>query len=176
LAQIRFRPPVVTDGAGVHRLIARCPPLDPNSRYCNLLQCTHFADSSILAECDDTPAGFISGYFEPGRDDTLFVWQVAVAPECRGEGLATRMLVRLLQRETCADVRYLTTSITPDNSASWRTFRRVAALLGAELAAAAWLSRERHFEGRHDAEQLVRIGPFNIPTSTPDSFRTEAHA
>ena len=175
--QIRFRRPVATDGAAVYRLIARCPPLDTNSRYCNLLQCTHFADTSIVAESDAGVAGFISGYREPGRDDALFVWQVAVAPEHRGERLATRMLLQLLRRDDCRDVRYLTTSITPDNTASWRTFERLAAALDSHITATAWLSRERHFEGRHDAEQLVHIGPFTNPIeSRPDITRTEAHA
>jgi L-2,4-diaminobutyric acid acetyltransferase len=175
LIQIRFRPPVATDGAAVYKLIARCPPLDTNSRYCNLLQCTHFADTSIVAERDGALAGFVSGYLQPDRNDTLFVWQVAVAPDCRGERLATRMLLRLLQREVCRGVSYLTTSITPDNTASWRTFQGFADRLHSDLAAAPWLSRERHFEGRHDAEQLVRIGPFTAPTSTTDPLSAEAH-
>ncbi|MBD4807723.1 diaminobutyrate acetyltransferase, partial [Xanthomonas citri pv. citri] len=38
-----FRTPAVTDGPSVTELIAQCLPLDPNSAYCNLLQCTHFA-------------------------------------------------------------------------------------------------------------------------------------
>jgi L-2,4-diaminobutyric acid acetyltransferase len=167
---------VATDGAAVHNLIARCPPLDTNSRYCNLLQCTHFADTSVIAEIAGNVAGFISGYLEPGRRDTLFVWQVAVAPECRGERLALRMLMQLLQRADRRNIRYLTTSITADNAASWRTFERLAAALDSDITAAPWLSRERHFDGCHDAERLVRIGPFTNPTSIPDTTRTEAHA
>jgi L-2,4-diaminobutyric acid acetyltransferase len=169
---------VATDGAAVHHLIARCPPLDTNSRYCNLLQCTHFAATAIIAERGRTIVGFVSGYREPGRADTLFVWQVAVAPECRGERLAARMLMQLLQRNDCHGVHYLTTSITPDNTASWRTFEGLAEALGSDLAAAPWLSRERHFEGRHAAEQLVRIGPFTAPTSRSSTEPThkEAHA
>lgn len=167
---------MATDGAAVYHLIGRCPPLDTNSRYCNLLQCTHFADTAIVAERDDDLAGFISGYIDPERSDTLFVWQVAVAPECRGQRLATRMLTKLLERESCRDVHYLTTSITPDNAASWGTFRALAKSLRTELTATPWLSSERHFEGRHDPEELVRIGPFGHPTTTGDIERAEAHA
>ena len=165
-----------TDGADVYHLIERCPPLDPNSRYCNLLQCTHFADTAIAADHDGELAGFISGYMDPRRSDTLFVWQVAVAPEYRGQRLAVRMLTKLLERESCRNVRYLTTSITPDNAASWGTFRALAAALETELTATPWLSSQNHFEGCHDAEELVRIGPFTHPTTTRDSARAEAHA
>lgn len=166
---------MVTDGADVYHLIERCPPLDRNSRYCNLLQCTHFADTAIVAERDGDLAGFISGYIDPRRSDTLFIWQVAVASECRGHRLATRMLTKLLERESCRHVRYLTTSITPDNAASWGTFRALAGALATELTTTPWLSSQRHFEGRHDAEELVRIGPFTHPTTTCTE-RREAHA
>ena len=35
----RFRRPAMFDGPAVHNLIARCPPLDANSVYCNVVQC-----------------------------------------------------------------------------------------------------------------------------------------
>jgi L-2,4-diaminobutyric acid acetyltransferase len=152
-----LRVPRVTDGAAVHHLIARCPPLDTNSRYCSLLQCTHFARTSVLAEADGRVAGFVSGYREPDRPDTLFVWQVAVAPEARGRGLAALMIREILERETCRDVRFVETSITPDNAASWGTFRALARTLGATLTTRPWLSCVAHFESEHAAEVLVRI-------------------
>ena len=154
-----LRVPLAADGAGVHRLIERCPPLDLNSRYCNLLQCTHFADTSVVAEQAGEIVGFVSGYREPGRDDTLFVWQVAVAPECRRQGLAGAMLTAILERDVCRDVTHIETSITPGNEASWQSFRAAARAWCASLTARPWFSSEPHFEGEHDSEYLVRIGP-----------------
>ncbi|MFQ5471249.1 MAG: diaminobutyrate acetyltransferase, partial [Gammaproteobacteria bacterium] len=46
----KFRNPTAEDGATVNRLIASCPPLDSNSIYCNLLQCSYFSETSIIAE------------------------------------------------------------------------------------------------------------------------------
>ncbi|MDA3870409.1 MAG: diaminobutyrate acetyltransferase, partial [Gammaproteobacteria bacterium] len=89
---IELRKPISTDGAAVHRLISQCPPLDTNSMYCNLLQCTHFADTSVAAVQENELVGFVSGYIVPQRADTLFVWQVAVGDKARGQGLAGRML------------------------------------------------------------------------------------
>ena len=85
-------------------LIQACKPLDENSIYCNLIQCDHFADTCILAELDGTPVGWISGYLLPDATDTLFIWQVAVAEEARGLGLASQMLDRLLRRADMAGV------------------------------------------------------------------------
>jgi L-2,4-diaminobutyric acid acetyltransferase len=154
-----LRAPRLTDGPAVHRLIARCPPLDANSRYCNLLQCTHFADTSVVAERDGQVVGFVSAYLDPRRRDTLFVWQVAVAPECRRQGLAGEMLSAVLARNPCRRVTHVETSITPDNRASWRSFRAVAREWGADIAYRRWFEREPHFEGEHDSEFLLRIGP-----------------
>lgn len=162
---ISMRRPRVADGAALHALVAACPPLDPNSRYCNLLHCTHFAATSVAAECsvgEQTElVGFISGYVPPERPDTLFVWQVAVHPDARGAGQGKRMLQHLLARPACSDVRYLDTTVTADNAASEAMFRSFAADLGARVRRHRWFDGERHFAGVHDSEYLLRIGPFD---------------
>src|SRR5690606_41246864 len=84
-----LRVPRATDGYALNQLVKRCPPLDTNSVYCNLLQCTDFSATSIAAEhTDGELVGFISGYCPPSRPDTLFIWQVAVDDRMRGQGLA----------------------------------------------------------------------------------------
>lgn len=152
--------PKASDGAAIHRLIAHCPPLDSNSLYCNLLQCTHFADTSVLAEQQGKTAGFISGYLIPTRPDTLFIWQVAVSDSCRGQGLASQMLEQILRRPACDRVTQLETTVTASNSASKALFQRLASRLNAELASEPLFDSQRHFSGEHDTEHLLRIGPF----------------
>lgn len=160
-ASINLRPPTASDGALVHQLVAQCPPLDPNSMYCNLLQCSHFADTSVAAELDGELQGFVSGYLVPQRPDTLFVWQVAVGEPARGQGLASRMVNNILARPQCEGVRYIETSITESNRASWAVFEKLAKALGAELKTSVMFDRKEHFADQHDSETLVRIGPFN---------------
>ena len=157
---VALRQPVSEDGARVHDLIGRCPPLDENSIYCNLLQASHFAATSVAAELNGELVGFISGYIIPERPDTLFVWQVAVAEAGRGMGLAGRMLREILQRPACRSVRFVETTITPDNDASWALFRSLARKLEADCVDSVMFDRQRHFLGRHDSEMLLRIGPF----------------
>ncbi|WGL16126.1 diaminobutyrate acetyltransferase [Microbulbifer bruguierae] len=158
--QLLLRRPVSEDGAAVHRLIGNCPPLDTNSLYCNLLQASHFAATSVAAELNGELVGFISGYLIPERPDTLFVWQVAVAEQGRGMGLAGRMLREILARPACAQVSHLETTITPDNDASWALFRSLARKLDAACVDSVMFDRKRHFNGQHDSEMLLRIGPF----------------
>ncbi|WP_142805299.1 diaminobutyrate acetyltransferase [Tepidiphilus sp. J10] len=174
LDTITFREPRPEDGPRVTRLIARCPPLDPNSAYCNLLQCTHFADTCILAEHpnEDELLGWISGYRIPNAPDKLFVWQVAVAETARGQGLASSLLERLLARPGLDDVRFIVTTITPDNDASWAFFRGFAARHGHSIVERPLFEKERHFAGRHETEWELTIGPLSAVHSTPSGGNT----
>jgi L-2,4-diaminobutyric acid acetyltransferase len=158
---ILMRSPSLEDGMAACRLIENCPPLDTNSSYCNLLQCSHFAGTSVITHRDGDLVGFISGYVIPERRDTLFIWQVAVADQARGVGLASRMLAHILARPICADIGYLETSITHDNHGSWALFKSLARKFSADFQSSLWMDKETHFSGQHNSEALVRIGPFN---------------
>ncbi len=154
-----MRKPRNTDGSALHRLVDQCPPLDSNSVYCNLLQCTHFRETCVAAERDGELQGFISAYIIPSRPDTLFVWQVAVSPAGRGCGLAAQMLEHILQRPVCSEINWLETTITSDNDASRALFQRLAKNRGADLEQSVMFDSEQHFHGAHDSEWLTRIGP-----------------
>lgn len=158
---INLKIPTIKDGMSVFNLIERCPPLDPNSSYCNILQCGHFSTTSVAAVLDAELVGFISAYRLPERPDTLFIWQVAVDERARGLGLASRMLIHILSRPGCEGIHYLETTITQDNQPSWALFKRLAKTLSAEVKSSEWLDKDKHFDGQHDSEVLVRIGPFN---------------
>lgn len=154
-----FEAPVSQDGHAVAKLIAACAPLDPNSLYCNLLQCTHFAATSIKAERNGALDGWISGYRLPGEPSTLFIWQVAVHERARGRGLGVAMLEALVSRPGLADATRLETTITPSNDASRRMFAKFARNRGATLESRPWFDRYEHFGGSHESEELISIGP-----------------
>lgn len=162
LENILLRPPTLEDGMSVFRLVENCPPLDTNSSYCNLLQCSHFSATSVIAMFENQSAGFVSGHIIPERQNTLFIWQVAVAEGARGLGLASNMLVHILNRRHCKQIEYIETTITQDNLASWALFKRLAKELSADLQSEDWMDKDVHFSGLHDTEVLVRIGPFKI--------------
>lgn len=156
---LTIRQPEDTDGAKVHALIARCPSLDDNSIYCNLLQCTHFSATSAVAEMDGEIVAVLAAYLLPDRLNTLFVWQVAVDERLRGMGVATRLLFEVLGRINCHKVRYLQTTITEDNKASWALFESFAKSLKAKTRRKTLFDRNRHFDGKHDTEILLTVGP-----------------
>ncbi|MBE0435553.1 MAG: diaminobutyrate acetyltransferase [Methylomicrobium sp.] len=157
---ITLSQPTAEVGAQVHRLISECPPLDPNSMYCNLLQSSHFSETAVAAKIGDELVGFVSGYRIPQRPDTLFVWQVAVGEKARGQGLATRMLLAILARPVNQDINRIETTITPNNKASWALFEGLAKKLDTQIGSAVMFDKTRHFADQHETEMLVKVGPF----------------
>jgi len=151
--QLKLCIPSPSDGASVFRLINQCPPLDTNSMYCNLLQCTHFAKTSVAAvqnnEAEKDLLGFISGYLKPENKNTLFIWQVAVDERARGIGLAGSMLKHLLDRPQCSHVKYLETTITESNRASSALFESLAKKSKTKLEKTTMFDRDKHLGISH---------------------------
>jgi diaminobutyrate acetyltransferase len=154
-----LRRPAAEDGPAVTALIAACPPLDPNSAYCNLLQCSHFAGTCVVAEIGGEIVGWISGYRPPADPSRLFVWQVAVAEQARGQALAGRMLDALIARPEADGVTHVITTVTKANEASWAMFRKWASRRQAPLHESELFREDLHFAGRHPTEWQVEIGP-----------------
>lgn len=158
-AAARFRHPLKSDGKAVAELIASCPPLDTNSLYCTLVQCAHFSRSCMLAERDGDVIGWVSGYRLPDDPQTLFVWQVAVSPAARGEGLGKALIDALLLAARAKSVRRLQATITESNRASWALFGAIARERGASFTHEEWLARGRELSSESESERLVTISP-----------------
>lgn len=154
-----LRRPTAEDGPAVTALIAASEPLDPNSAYCNLLQCSDFADTCVLGEREGAVVGWISAYRPPSHPERIFVWQVAVAAAARGEGLAGRMLDELVSLPAVQGATTLTTTITEANPASWALFGAFARRRGASLSKSKRFERAAHFAGAHDTEWQATIAP-----------------
>ncbi len=152
-----LRMPTARDGAAIWELVRSCRPLDENSMYCNVIQCDHFAQTCVLAEIAGKTVGWVSAYVMPNDPETLFVWQVAVAKEARGLGLGTLMLKAILERNVCAGVRRVQTTITSDNEASWALFHKFGAVQGSKLTVQPYYTQALHFQERHKTENLVTI-------------------
>lgn len=161
-----LRCPVAEDGPAITGLIAASPPLDGNSAYCNLLQCSDFAGTCVVAEREGGIVGWVSGYRPPSHPGRIFVWQVAVAASARGEGLAGRMLDALLARPAVRGCTTLTTTITEDNHASWALFSAFARRHGAELSRSPRFERGAHFAGAHATEWQASIAPLPSTSHT----------
>lgn len=160
---MNFREPTLTDSARITRLVQKCPPLDVNSHYLSLLLCRDFHATCVVAELDSQLAGFLSAYRPPERNDTVFVWQVAVDPQQRSAGVASRMLDELLARPACSQINWLEATVTPSNASSQKLFQSLAARLETQCNREDGFSAELFNEADpHEPEDLYRIGPFTL--------------
>ena len=155
-----FRRPEIPDGLAIWRLVSEAGTLDLNSTYAYLMACRDFADSCIVAERAGRLVGFVLAYQPPSKPDSVFVWQIGVAPDARGRGLAGEILNRLLEAEACAGVRYLESNVTPSNVASRALFEGLARRLDAPIEELEGFEGSLFPDPAHEPERLLRIGPF----------------
>ncbi|MCW8193630.1 diaminobutyrate acetyltransferase [Proteobacteria bacterium 005FR1] len=159
-----IREPQPRDAMRLNRLILQLSPLASNSVYCNLLQSSHFADTSALAEQGGKLVGFVTAYLHPQKPDTLFVWQVGVSEICRGQGLPRTMIQHILARPRCRGVRTLEATVSSGNSASKKMFESLARAEGAEyVIEEEFYPADIFGESETFAEDLVRIEPLSTP-------------
>ncbi len=165
LDKLVLRAPSAADGHALHQLVSGDVGLDQNSLMCNLLQCSHFADTSVAAYQGDQLVGFVSAYKHPNRPRSLFVWQLVVAEHLRGQGLGKHMLRWLLAQPICEDIYELTAAITPTNAATWKLFDSFARECGALPVKSMLFSREAHFKDAQEDQYLLSISP--LPNRAP---------
>ena len=146
------------------RLVHAGGALDENSPYAYVLVCTHWAATSAVATSGDGElAGFMAGHRVPDDPDTLFVWQIAVTPDHRGQGLASRLLDAVIARTP--QPRWLEATVTPSNKASDALFRGAAHRWSTDISVRDWAPAS-WFPGDHEPERRYRIGPIRSPGST----------
>jgi L-2,4-diaminobutyric acid acetyltransferase len=155
-----LRPPTAHDGARVWQLLGRTGGLERNTAYAYLLLCSHFADTSLVAEAGAGAdlAGFVLAYRPPARPGEVFVWQIGVAPEARGAGLGGHLLEGLIALPGCAGVTHLTATVGPSNRASRALFAGFARRRGVPCEVGPGFTADL-FPEPHEAEELLRIGP-----------------
>jgi|SRR5207302_10694490 len=158
-----IEPPTKADGAALWRIARDSQKLDLNSPYAYLLWCRDFAETSVVAKVNGQAVGFVIGYRRPAAPEVALVWQVAVDASQRGRGLAGALLDELFTRLVRHGVRYLETTITPDNPASIRLFTSFAQRWDAKLDSSTLFERADFpdDEQLHEREDLYRIGPLS---------------
>ena len=176
-----LRPPTERDAAAVWQLLGRTGGLERNTAYAYLLLCSHFAATSVVAEqAASAPgagplAGFVLAYRPPPRPSEVFVWQIGVAPEARGQGLGGRLLEGLLALPGCAGVTHLTATVGPSNDASRALFAGLARRRGVPCEVGPGFPAGL-FPEPHEDEDLLRIGPLvnQEPSQAPHHAASRA--
>lgn len=65
------------------------------------LLCKHYTETCAIAVAQSEIVGFVTAYFPPNYAGTIFVWQIGSTRSMHDQGLATRLLQEVLQRDVC---------------------------------------------------------------------------
>ena len=163
---IQIKNPDSDYGYQISELIKNSPPLDLNSTYLYFIQSHYFNKTCAIAVNEiDRVIGFVSGFQDPRKKDTLFIWQVAISEDARGNGLASKLIHFILQEHP--HMQFIETTITKDNASSISLFNKISQELNTNIIEEPFLDKTKHFLNQHDSENLFRIGPFKILKENP---------
>ncbi len=146
--------PTTADGLGMWRAAIAADGLDVNSAYAYVLWAHDFADTSAVARHDGEVVAFCTGYRRPSEPSTLFVWQVAVRPDHRRQGLGRRLLDALVDR--MPDLTAIEATVTASNGASLALFDGLAMDHGGPSEISP-LFGPGSLPDDHEPEDLVRV-------------------
>ncbi len=155
--------PTVNDAAEIWTLVRASRVLDVNSQYAYLLMCDHFAETCLIARRGSETLGFVIAYRPPTKQEVVFVWQIAVSEQARGQGLGRTLLRTLLKRMAAHGVKYLEATVTPTNHSSAKLFEGLARSMGAPFKKTLGFGPDLFAAQTHEAEVLYRIGPLGDP-------------
>lgn len=156
-----LRKPDKNDSKEIFQLIKSVGTLDLNSQYLYLLQTTHFQNTCSVAIYNKKIVGFVSGYIIPDDKETLFIWQVAISNEVRGQNLAMKIILDIFNKNnTSNNVKYILSTVSPSNKASQRVFEKIANKLNTKIENKTLFSIDDFFDA-HEEEIQYLIGPIN---------------
>ncbi|MCA9541855.1 MAG: diaminobutyrate acetyltransferase [Myxococcales bacterium] len=158
-APITLRHPSRGDGPAIWALVQTMEQLESNSCYAYLLLATHFGDTCLVAEADGRLVGFVAAYRPPKRPDVIFVWQIGVHAEARGQGLGGRLLNALIAQPACRTATHLEATVAHSCKASQHLFSRFAKARGTPCHRGRGFAATDFGPLAHEAETLFRIGP-----------------
>ncbi|MDX1610481.1 MAG: diaminobutyrate acetyltransferase [Halofilum sp. (in: g-proteobacteria)] len=161
-ADIVCRPATPADGRDMWRFVQAAGVLELNPSYAYILICQHFGNTCLVAEKEGRMVGFVLAYVPPRQPDTVFVWQIGVAREVRGQGVGHKLLHHLLALDGCRKVTYLEASVTPSNTPSQNLFRAFARKKGVPCRKLPFFPAD-FFPDDHEPEHLYRLGPLEWP-------------
>ena len=163
---IRIQKPTISYALEIENLVRNSPPLDLNSTYHYFIQSHYFNETCAIAINEiDQVVGFVSGFQDPKKSDTLFIWQVAISKDARGNGLASKLIHFILQEHP--HMQFIETTITKDNASSISLFNKISRELNTNIIEEPFLDKSKYFLNQHDSENLFRIGPFKILKENP---------
>lgn len=158
-SKITLIKPVKNHFNDVFNLVLDSKVLDVNSEYLYLLQTIHFPDTCSVALDNEKVVGFVSGYIIPNEKNKLFIWQVAVDSNYRGQNIALKLIDFIIKNNENS-IEFVNTTVSPSNNSSIRVFQKLANSYNCPINHIDCF-KANDFINSHEDEVLYEIGPIN---------------
>lgn len=141
---ITYRTISTSDIEKIKKLVDQCRPyVVPHPDYNYWMLAELFPGYSLVAVRGDDIVGYVGACPVNNCSNHVFVIQIAVAPNMRGQAVAFSMLKEIYERfaEKGTGKFVLECTISPNNQPSQNTFRKFAKMYGGTFE-----KSEKHFE------------------------------
>lgn len=102
------------------------PYLGLNGNYTYWMLATLYPEYCFVAETKEKEViGFVTA-LPVLKKESVFVWQLGVAAEARGQGIGFQLIERVRDYAITQELKGMITSISPKNQASLGTFQKIA--------------------------------------------------
>ncbi|SEN86204.1 diaminobutyrate acetyltransferase [Amphibacillus marinus] len=157
--KIVLSPPNREDGKAMWTIVTNTS-LDDNSAYKYIMMSHYFSDTCVVAKLDGKVVGFITGFIPPKQSDTVFVWQIGVDPNYKGNGIGLSLLNQLVNQVKAQDINYVEATVTPSNQASQALFKKLALQQQTECNIESFFTQDLFpDEEPYEEELKFKIGP-----------------
>lgn len=115
-----------TDVDEIRKFVRRSKPLDLHTVFTYWTLFKYFGDTCFVLEKDGRIIGFVSGLLSSSQHGMLYLWQIGIDPDYRGNRYAEILLKRVVEAARAKDCKGLQVTIAPENRSSYRLFSRFA--------------------------------------------------
>lgn len=115
-----------TDVDKIRKFVKRSKPLDLHTVFTYWTLFKYFGDTCFVLEKEGRIIGFISSLLSSNQPDTLYLWQIGIDPDYRGNRYAEILLKRVVEAARAKDCKGLQVTIAHENRSSYRLFSRFA--------------------------------------------------
>jgi L-2,4-diaminobutyric acid acetyltransferase len=147
-----------SDADILQTFVSKCPPLDPHTLFTYWVLARYQPTYGFAAQdLNGEVIGLLTAIASSNNDETVYVWQIGVAPAVRGNGLAQDLLHELNMAALQNRRRLLEVSIDSHNQESYRLFHAFARAQSAALEVVDVLELHDEHYSLTDSEFLYQI-------------------
>ena len=123
MQNVTIRQPADSEFIAIRDLCAECPPLEVYPVHLYRIMLCYWGNTCLLAEQDGLAVGFVQGLFsQTASAKTYFLWQIAVHPKNRKQGVGQCLLRAIETTVRHAGGLFIHATIDPENKPSRALF------------------------------------------------------